>query len=198
MRVPAICDNCGTIFPSAFEFSNSINVSFSNCGSGPCPSCGRNGHVPDGVYNFIGNTIELLSGPSRSIAELERLALSLKRLKVERVSPEQVAQIFHDTPELSTLSDALPKTRNELYAFIAIILSIITIIIGQLKSENKEKIEVNQVINNIYQQQAYVNLNQDSLLVRPKNMTNKRRKIGRNDMCPCGSGKKYKKCCIDK
>jgi uncharacterized protein YecA (UPF0149 family) len=20
-------------------------------------------------------------------------------------------------------------------------------------------------------------------------------KVGRNDMCPCGSGKKYKKCC---
>ena len=23
-------------------------------------------------------------------------------------------------------------------------------------------------------------------------------KTGRNDPCPCGSGKKYKKCCIDK
>ncbi len=23
-------------------------------------------------------------------------------------------------------------------------------------------------------------------------------KIGRNDPCPCGSGKKYKKCCLDK
>lgn len=23
-------------------------------------------------------------------------------------------------------------------------------------------------------------------------------KIGRNDLCPCGSGKKYKKCCIEK
>src|SRR3990167_5164548 len=26
----------------------------------------------------------------------------------------------------------------------------------------------------------------------------KRHKIGRNDPCPCGSGKKFKKCCIDK
>ena len=25
-----------------------------------------------------------------------------------------------------------------------------------------------------------------------------RKKIGRNDPCPCGSGKKYKKCCLDK
>ena len=22
-------------------------------------------------------------------------------------------------------------------------------------------------------------------------------KIGRNDLCPCGSGKKYKKCCLE-
>jgi len=26
----------------------------------------------------------------------------------------------------------------------------------------------------------------------------KRVKIGRNDLCPCGSGNKFKKCCIDK
>ena len=32
----------------------------------------------------------------------------------------------------------------------------------------------------------------DSVTVRVEN------KIGRNDPCPCGSGKKYKKCCIDK
>lgn len=24
----------------------------------------------------------------------------------------------------------------------------------------------------------------------------KKEKIGRNDLCPCGSGKKYKKCCL--
>lgn len=26
----------------------------------------------------------------------------------------------------------------------------------------------------------------------------KETKIGRNDLCPCGSGKKYKKCCMEK
>ena len=26
----------------------------------------------------------------------------------------------------------------------------------------------------------------------------KKKKIGRNEHCPCGSGKKYKKCCLDK
>jgi len=28
--------------------------------------------------------------------------------------------------------------------------------------------------------------------------TNEQKKIGRNDPCPCGSGKKYKKCCLSK
>lgn len=32
----------------------------------------------------------------------------------------------------------------------------------------------------------------DTVTVRVEN------KIGRNDPCPCGSGKKFKKCCIDK
>lgn len=27
---------------------------------------------------------------------------------------------------------------------------------------------------------------------------NKEKKIGRNDLCPCGSGKKYKNCCLNK
>jgi len=25
----------------------------------------------------------------------------------------------------------------------------------------------------------------------------KKEEIGRNDACPCGSGKKYKRCCLD-
>lgn len=29
-------------------------------------------------------------------------------------------------------------------------------------------------------------------------MGRKRRKVGRNDLCPCGSGEKYKKCCRGK
>lgn len=33
---------------------------------------------------------------------------------------------------------------------------------------------------------------------KPKPVVNKEKKIGRNDPCPCGSGKKYKKCCGEK
>ena len=29
-------------------------------------------------------------------------------------------------------------------------------------------------------------------------LENPKMKVGRNDPCPCGSGKKYKKCCLGK
>ncbi len=32
----------------------------------------------------------------------------------------------------------------------------------------------------------------------PQTIVNRQPKIGRNDPCPCGSGKKYKKCCLNK
>lgn len=34
--------------------------------------------------------------------------------------------------------------------------------------------------------------------VSPKPFTREEPKVGRNDPCPCGSGKKYKKCCAGK
>jgi uncharacterized protein YecA (UPF0149 family) len=33
---------------------------------------------------------------------------------------------------------------------------------------------------------------------RLSNLNKPKKKIGRNDPCPCGSGKKYKKCCMNK
>ena len=43
-------------------------------------------------------------------------------------------------------------------------------------------------------------LNGMRILDRAQELTIRRteRKIGRNEKCPCGSGKKYKKCCIEK
>jgi len=32
-------------------------------------------------------------------------------------------------------------------------------------------------------------------LIKDKVKDDEGNKVGRNDLCPCGSGKKYKKCC---
>ena len=192
MRAPTVCNNCGTIFPSGFEMRNSTNITFSGCESGPCPNCGGNGHIPDGVYNFVGNTIELLSGPSRTKSELERLATLLRVARQEESTFEEVSkQITKEIPELSSLQNFLPKSRTELYAFTSIILTIVGLLLGNLHRDTSPKIEVNQVINNIYNQQA--GAPSKTPVIRPK-----KKKMGRNDRCPCGSGMKYKKCCIYK
>lgn len=194
MRVPAVCDTCGVIFPSGFEANNSTNITFRGCASGPCPACGGMGHVPDGVYNFIGNTIELLNGPTRTVAELQRLAAILKNAKEKQSSHQEISkEIERELPELSSIKDILPKTRAELYAFIAIIISVIALLANQPQPEKPQKIEVNNVINNIYQQ-----LPQAHDTKKPIQKTEKSKKIGRNETCPCGSGKKYKKCCLNK
>lgn len=36
------------------------------------------------------------------------------------------------------------------------------------------------------------------IIVKPQQQINNKPKVGRNDPCPCGSGKKYKKCCLNK
>ncbi len=38
----------------------------------------------------------------------------------------------------------------------------------------------------------------DEPVIPPQPFVRKERKVGRNDPCPCGSGKKYKKCCLSK
>lgn len=150
------------------------------------------GHIPDGVYNFIGNTIEFLSGPKRSINELEQLAALLQRARTSNVSTDALArEIDESVPELASIKDWLPKTRTELYAFIALLLSALTLIISQIQSGEPSKVEVNTVINNVYQQAPETQASSIS-----EKREKQKVKVGRNEPCPCGSGKKFKKCCL--
>ncbi|MGF1581869.1 MAG: SEC-C metal-binding domain-containing protein [Gemmataceae bacterium] len=45
------------------------------------------------------------------------------------------------------------------------------------------------------QQQAIQN-SQQAEGVKAATIRNRKQKVGRNDPCPCGSGKKYKSCCL--
>lgn len=65
------------------------------------------------------------------------------------------------------------------------------------KGEDPEEIfdsarkEVSGVVCDLYDRWA------DARLGDPHRLTRRVPKIGRNDPCPCGSGKKYKKCCLN-
>lgn len=152
------------------------------------------GHVPDGVFNFVANNIEILSAPQRTVDELSRLAKILHEAREKKQSPEQVAEaIREEVPELAHLADLLPKTRAELYALLALIVAVITLLTqGGQMGGNTAEITINQTINEVFFETDKATKPKETAEPQVKKATPK---VGRNDPCPCGTGKKYKKCC---
>lgn len=187
--VPAFCDTCGTIFNSGFFVENSTNISFSGNRSGPCPSCGGMGHVPDGVFNFIGNTIEILSAPERTVSELLGLAKLLREARTKGENREQVAaRIEKELPSLSILAKLLPTNKNELYGFLSVVIAAVTFYTQSGdKPPSQTVVNVTQIVQQITTEHPQ---NQSQIRSSPA-----RKKQGRNEPCQCGSGKKFKKCC---
>lgn len=101
MMVPAVCDACHAFFPSGFNIAG--GASFAGCASGPCPRCGGMGHIPDGTYEFIDNSIRLLSGPERSRQELTMLADILRTARERGATLQELrAEVREKAPELLT------------------------------------------------------------------------------------------------
>lgn len=61
---------------------------------------------------------------------------------------------------------------------------------GYSPHEIMEKMETNKLISHAHKPFDYQHLSQADIMTKMK--------IGRNDLCRCGSGKKYKKCCLSK
>ena len=185
MDVPAFCDSCGTIFRSGIVVHDSTNVSLVGNRSGPCPACGGMGHIPDGVYNFVGRTIEILSAPERTVEELSGLAEILREAREKQQSPNTIAKtLLLEFPQISSLADLLPRTRADLYAFLGLIIAMVTLL-TQGDGGKTPNITINQTINQVYIEAGKIK--QPPAKAAPEN--------GRNELCTCGSGKKYKNCC---
>lgn len=192
--VPAFCDTCGTAFNSGIFVENSRGISFAGNRAGPCPNCGGMGHVPDGVFNFIGNTIEILSAPERTHSELLRLTEILREAKERSETKEQVAaRIENELPALAKIAALLPSNRGELYGFLGVVLAA-----AQLLSQGKESsrapvtVNVTQVVEHVVVPHPRVHAPTENPSAKHQP---DRKKPSRNQPCPCGSGKKYKRCC---
>jgi hypothetical protein len=207
-HVLAICNRCGTAFPSGIFIENSSNVTLSGNTAGPCPKCGGIGNVPDGLFNFVGETIEVLSAPIRTYDELARLNLIVRQARAHNQSPQFVISRIED--EIPSLSNLIkwPQNRSELYAFLALIIALLTLILPFMQSQQKTpEISIEKVIETYLKIQ---NENQQDTSHLPQNNSAKRRivkaapkvkvtgktsKPSRNAPCTCGSGQKYKRCC---
>ena len=164
-RAPAVCKTCGTIFASPFEIAAGVrNVQFVGPGEiSPCPKCGGSGTIPNGVYSALNETSLAFTTGKVSAEDLERFLGLLKSARERDAAPEQVADsIKAEVPELSKVADALPKTRSELYAFLAVLIALVSVLLNTCQSdksrsklsETEVKNVVETTINIVYQQET--------------------------------------------
>lgn len=186
MQIPAICEKCNSIVASGIEVQNSLHLTLMNNITN-CPFCGGIAHTIDGTFNIIGNTISVLKAGNITKENMSLLLSILENNKNADSSEKIKEEINKNIPECKKISDLLPKNKSDLYSFIAILIAIIQTYIS-LSSQNNN-INIEQAF---YQTNYYINENKTDNKDINKIIKNK---IGRNDTCPCGSGKKYKKCC---
>lgn len=182
-----ICDDCGKPFGSGMRFENVRNVTFKNTAS-QCPYCPGMGRVPDGVYDFVDETIRLLSGSASSVEDIKRLAAVLELVRVEHLEPAQaVEDLRRQGGVLAKIAALLPENKNQWYAFLMVILALIAEFRRQDSATtqvNIENIQVDQIITQVINPNA----------PRKSDASAGVPKVGRNDPCPCGSGAKFKRC----
>ena len=149
-NIYAICNRCGTPLAMPIVVSGDSNVRINMIGSNKihCP-CGGLGVVPDARYDLTSDgVIKVIAASDRSKAELERIAEILSGARDRNASLDELtALVKKEIPELVSLSDMLPTSRGELYAFISIVLAAIAIIIGQIPKSTEPPITINQTIN---------------------------------------------------
>ena len=184
--IPAFCNRCGAAFSSGIFIDNCVNISLYGNTSGPCPRCGGIGSVPNGVFNVINGVIEHFGAIRDQEEVLNRIANILTRAVEEKSSTQNIAkEIRYKAPEISNIAEVLPKTRTELYAFIALLLTLISILLANLGSNDDatEKL-LNKILEKSMQSNYFIPY-EETLISKPR----------RNSPCQCGSGKRFKQCC---
>jgi len=63
-------------------------------------------------------------------------------------------------------------------------------------NKTQSALAVGAVSVSIHQTDDPTEINKNKSYYKPKQYIRQSRKIGRNEPCPCRSGKKYKKCCL--
>jgi hypothetical protein len=198
--IPAFCTRCDAIFASGIFAANGINFTFVGNTAGPCPKCGGMGRIPDGVYNFIDQTIHLVSGPATTIRDLQRLVQLLENARAQKDSGEEIARkIEKEVPQLASVRDLLPKTRTELYAFITLFLVIVGWWITIGSRDGLSKFELEALRGMLLERAMSAHAPTNKPTVQPPAIPHQKpnsghKKVGRNQRCPCGSGLKYKRC----
>lgn len=130
VNMPAVCRNCDRPFPSGFVADNVQRMTLIGNTSRPCPYCGGLGDVPDGVYDVMDGTIQLVRELPTTREELLIAARILQRhvdegnADVEAIDREIAEAAPNARPLVQLLRD--PATASVLAA-IGVIVAVLAL-----------------------------------------------------------------------
>ena len=129
-QIPAVCDHCGTVFPSGIALGMGASVRIEDVGAGPCPKCGGRGSIPDGLYEFAGEAQRVLSNwsPERQ----QHLAAAIESARQAPEPRAAVTAAIAQDPDLAALAKRLliPSDANQFWAFVATLIAILGLLVG--------------------------------------------------------------------
>lgn len=124
--IPAVCGNCGTVFPSGIYVEDGATAVMFEGNRSSCPVCGEWARIPNGLFNFVNNTIEVVQGPDQTLEDLQKFDAILRDLQDRGASADEVQETIRtQAPQFASLMDLMPRNRAELYAFLALLLTAI-------------------------------------------------------------------------
>jgi hypothetical protein len=158
----------------------------------PCPHCGGQGHIPDGIYDTTAEGIRVIATSAKSAASLSRLAKLLQEARAKGATGEAVAEaIERDAPEFAGLAALVRRLKGvPIATWIGIALATLALLQGM--SADERLVDIQGKVDRVLQQ---VSAPAAAPAVRaPAPPQDAVPRVGRNDPCPCGSGRKYKRC----
>ena len=192
MRIPAICDKCSTIFPSGFAIENSVNMQLNDCKSGPCPSCGGIGTVPNGVYSEFNNFLSVVkSDDGTDIDKLFKILNGLKEKPGITLSDVE-DEIENMTPQYSNIIQILAEiiknnsiTPAVAISFLLTLFSVCYPVYQDMKDNTGEKMDelikeqkiTNQYLAEISKNQNLTSIPQQKPQVKEKQGHTKKKKV---------------------
>jgi len=125
--LPAICNNteCGAIFQSGIAIEGGGGATMVDCLSGPCPSCGSMGRIPNGEYSSISNRISAKLLNISDVQILKRIKKTVEEAIRYGSTDEITEKLEKHEPTWSEIWNLIPEKKSDAFGIIQLILSFI-------------------------------------------------------------------------
>ena len=157
-NIPAMCDNCGSLFPSGMSVGGNAQIFSFGSKSGPCPNCGGMGSIPNGLYTAVETAGQILLNAQLTPEELFKLKTILDVSRENNIKPEDTIKSLQEVnPKLTGLPVNFLNQKEAQLFFIVVGWLIAGYLLASNLPETKD-ININHNSLNINIGQIYQNI----------------------------------------